>query len=361
MPSRIAVVLPTCNRLGMLKRTLRSLEQQEEKDFTVYLSDDASKDGTRLLGSSDFPKLNVQVARQLTSFPTLMDHFSYLFYSVKEEIVVMAHDDEVYHPACLRIIGASFDDPAVVFSYGQTVAVDAKTPEKRFYIDEGQIVDGVFSGEELKELTLTRRIILPANGFGVRTSALAKVLPFRSDYEQFDYEWMMRVAAQGKTRILPDLLASYTVHSSNTVGSRRYLEKMLKQKTANHMREEWLATAEGLDPKARSEIALELSRYQSHLEWANFIRSVGYGEKEMARIYGQRVVEHAESSSRRKTLARIALLPGLNLAASSMLGAVLRQRAKRPMFQGSRKRLEKSVAFAKFPTLSLFDEPLESF
>ena len=345
----------------MLKRTLASLEAQDEKDFIVYLSDDASKDGTRLLGSADFPRLNVQVARRLTSFPTLMDHFTYLFYSVKEEIVVMAHDDEVYHPAWLRLIVESFANPDVVFSYGQTVAVDAKTAEKRFYIDEGQIVDGLYSGKELKELALTRRIILPANGFGVRTSALAQVLPFRSDYEQFDYEWMMRLAEQGLTRIFPQWVASYTVHSSNTVGSRKYLERMLKQKTANHMREEWLGSLEDFDPLKKSKIARELSRYQSDLEWTNFIRSMGYGEKDMSQVYGQRVLGHEQSSPTRKTLTRMALVPGLDRIAGSVLGAILRKRAKSPMFRKSRTTLDKNEAIKKFPTLTLFDEPLESF
>ena len=359
MPARIAVVLPTCNRLGMLKRTLRSLEEQEFKDFTVYLSDDASKDGTRLLGSTDFPRLNVLVTRRLTSFPTLMDHFTNLFYSVKEEIVVMAHDDEVYHPALLRLIHESFEDPHVVFSYGQTVAVDAKTPVRRFYIDGDQVMDGLFTGEQMKIMTLANEIYLPANGFGVRTSALAGVAPFFSEYEQFDYEWMMRVMERGMTRVFPQYVASYTIHSSNTVGSRKYLDRMLKQKTANHMREEWLASLTSLESEKRQEIARRLDCYQADLEWTNFLRSVGYGEVELGRLYGQRVLQHRRSSGTRKVLARLALAPGFNRVAAWGLGTILRRRAKRPMYRRSLTLLEKSNAVSQFPTLALFEQPLE--
>jgi hypothetical protein len=288
-----------------------------------------------------------------------MDHFTHLFYSVKEEIVVMAHDDEVYHPALLRLIDESFRDPNVVFSYGQTVAVDAKTPVKRFYIDENQVMDGLFRGEQMKAMTLANEIYLPANGFGVRTSALTGVAPFLSEYEQFDYEWMMRVMEKGLTRIFPQYVASYTVHASNTVGSRKYLDRMLKQKTANHMREEWLASLPGLEPQKKEQIARQLDCNQAGLEWMNFIRSVGYGETELGRIYGERVLQHRRSSGARKLIARVALAPGFNRVAAWGLGTMLRRRAKRPMYRRSLTLLEKSEAVARFPTLALFDQPLE--
>lgn len=43
---RFTVILPTCNRLGKLRRALASVEQQSLRDFELILVDDGSVDGT---------------------------------------------------------------------------------------------------------------------------------------------------------------------------------------------------------------------------------------------------------------------------------------------------------------------------
>ena len=356
---RIAVVLPTHNRLGMLKRTLKSLEAQEFKDFIVYISDDASTDDTRLLGSGDFPNLQVQVLRRAASFPSLPEHFTYLFYSVKEEIVAMAHDDEVYHPAWLRLMAECFADPDVVFAYGQTVVVDAKTPTKTFYIGNDEIKQGSFTGQEVKERFLHQRLFLPANGFAVRSSAVAKIAPLSPGYEQFDYEWMMRLVYQGKTRVIPDYLTSYTVHSSNTVGSRRYLQRFLNQKSSNQMAEEWLDDLTNLDPSDKAAIQDRLDRGQANLDWLMCIRALGYGDRELGQTYGQRFLSRDKAKPLQKTLVRLALAPAFTPLAGTVLGTIFRARAKKPMLKRPDiSPLDKARAIAMFPTLALFDEPL---
>jgi GT2 family glycosyltransferase len=356
---RIAVVLPTHNRLAMLKRTLRSLEQQTFKDFMVYLSDDASTDGTRLLGSADFPNLEVQVLRQLAHYPTLQDHFTTLFYSVKEEIVVMAHDDEVYHPEMLARLAECLDNPEVVFAYGQTIYVDAKTQDHRFYLGTSPVQEGTFDGLQLREGVLTGQVFLPANGFAVRTRALAGVAGFPAGYEQFDYEWMMRVADKGLTRMIPQYLASYTVHASNTVGSPRYLKLFLNQRSANHMREEWLAQLPTLDPATRDRIAAKLSSAQADLEFLMFLRAIGYGDMELARTFARRHAALPDATPLRKAAVQMALVPGISNLATGLLGAAYRRRAKKPMKpRPGMKLLSTADAMQLFPTLALFNDPL---
>jgi glycosyltransferase involved in cell wall biosynthesis len=356
---RIAIVLPTHNRLGMLKRTLRSLARQTFKDFIVYISDDASTDDTRLLGSADFPNLDVQILRRLTSYPTLQDHFTALFYSVKEEIVVMAHDDEVYHPELLARLAACLDQPEVVFAYGQTVYVDAKTKDHRFYIGPGAVPEGTFTGLQLREGVLEGAIFLPANGFAVRTSALVGVPGFPTSYEQFDYEWMMRVADQGLTRMLPDYLASYTVHASNTVGSPKYLKRFLNQRSSDQMREEWLAQLPALDPARRAAIAERLSAGQANLEWRMFLKATGYGETDLARTYGERYLVHEKAQGLQKLAVRMALAPGLSSLATKLVGAAYRRQAGKPVNPTpGMKLVPEAEAVRMFPTLALFSEPL---
>lgn len=66
----ISVIIPTCNRLEILKRTLAALEQQEQApSFEVIVADDGSSDGTSDFLASFKPSYSFHFLRQENKGP----------------------------------------------------------------------------------------------------------------------------------------------------------------------------------------------------------------------------------------------------------------------------------------------------
>lgn len=285
MTPSIAVVVPTCNRFTMLTRTLRSLEGQTYKDFTVYVSDDASTDETKNHDATSFPNLRIRWVRRKEKFPDIAAHFSALYAEATEDWIALAHDDEIYAPEWLETLIALMSQPSpsgkpIVMAQVGTVVVDARSNPVTYFCRKDQIPDGLYAQEELKRRCLFDGWNFSSNGFLVTREATCQIGLFNIDYEQFDFEWLMRLAGRGVTACSTRLLHTYTMHPENTVGSVCYLQRYFRQKNPSAMKREWLETLQEIstENKEKHRQILKVSENQSRFR--SFLKLVASGERE---------------------------------------------------------------------------------
>lgn len=286
--SSLAVILPTRNRFAWLQRTLCSLEAQTYKDFVVYVSDDASTDETKDHDALSFPGLNVRWVRRPVPFGNIPDHFSALYAEATEEWIALAHDDEVYASVWLEtLVGLMgkkhLSGLPTVMAFGATVVIDVRQGAARYYEQKDRVPEGVYTAEELKRLWLFQGCHFPGNGFVVSKSAAMQVGPMNPGYEQFDFEWMMRVAGLGVTAVSERLVNTYMLHPQNTVGSARYLRRYFDQKNPSVMELEWLETLVHVPTEDKIRRRLELKDNVGRSRFRTFLKAVATGNRELCR------------------------------------------------------------------------------
>lgn len=288
MVSSLAIILPTCNRFALLKRTLRSLEQQTYKDFTVYVSDDVSTDETKDHDAGSFPNLKIHWIKRTAKFPGIAEHFSALYAEATEDWIALVHDDEVYAPEWLETLVGLVQQPTpdalpIVMAQVGTVVVDARFGEPKYYKRRDQIPDGLYTGNDLKRMCLFDGRHFTTNGYLVTREAARAIGAFNPSYEQFDYEWLMRLAQLGCTACSTQLLHTYCMHPQNTVGSARYLRRYFEQKNSSAMELEWLESLGAMDEAERERYRQQLAEHVQRARFRTFLKAVATGDLNLSR------------------------------------------------------------------------------
>jgi len=205
-PPKISVIIPTFNRLNTLPRAIESVLTQTERDFELIVVDEASSDGTQdYLASLADPrvraigrdpaagavcKLGVSGARNLG------------LAAARAEVVAFLDSDDVYRPQRLAVTLSAFErDPEIVCTI---VSVVTQVRER---LDEVRLPDlklpsAVFQWALYSDLfpvtttalTVRREVALAVGGFNTALS-LGE-----------DREILIRLAARGAVRLIPDLL-----------------------------------------------------------------------------------------------------------------------------------------------------------
>lgn len=330
----IAVLLPTRNRAAMLRRTLRSLARQTVKDFIVYVSDDASTDETRQLSACDFPDLRIHWRQRTAPLGGAVEHFNVLYGEVEEEWIALAHDDEVYAPDWMETLVAlmkrkSESDASVVLAFGHTVVVDARREPKRYYRKNDDLPEGTYTADELKQRMVFEDYKFASNGFMVTRSAVTATAPMNRDYEQFDFEWLMRIAEQGTTAVSGKLLQTYCMHAQNTVTSVRYLRNYFDQKNPAAMREEWLLSTKDMDSHSMLRRQGTLQKEQSQSRFKTFLKLVGCGDRNACKATLPKVTRDNQLGFLRKTIVITICSPLFFFGAGLLLRALLQRFLRR--------------------------------
>lgn len=298
----------------MLKRTLRSLEQQTYKDFTVYVSDDVSTDETKDHDAASFPNLRIRWIKRAVKFPGIAEHFSALYAETTEDWIALAHDDEVYAPEWLETLVGLMrqqtpDALPIVMAQVGTVVVDARFGEPKYFKRADQIPDGLYTGNDLKRMCLFEGRHFATNGYLVTRESARATGAFNPDYEQFDFEWLMRLAQLGRTACSTQLLHTYCMHPQNTVGSVEYFRRYFDRKNPSAMELEWLETVHEVSIDG---IQCRRSELRHHLEssrFRTFLKLVASGNKNECRIVLQVLMRDEQLNRAKKLLGTFFCLP----------------------------------------------------
>lgn len=122
--SKVTVVIPTYNRVGLLKRALHSVAQQTMKDLELYVADDGSTDATPRL-DRDWPSELEHVTKELVRFPHGGRAYKMVNRTLEKsssEYVAVLSDDDFWEPRFLERC-ATFDPMAYSIGYSDYYGV----------------------------------------------------------------------------------------------------------------------------------------------------------------------------------------------------------------------------------------------
>ena len=217
VPGMISVIVPTYNRLGMLRALLETVYAQEDCGFEILVVDDGSTDGTEAAMTAEDGRV-LYLRNERNSGPGFSRRRGFL--ASRGEYVVFADDDDYY------------TDPSFFFRAVNTLREDADRSlafaaanARILYEDTGELREAPlrmsgriraadylrgFSGEYPKPLStfpaVFRREALERGGL-------------RDTVQTDDRVIYLRALLAGDAFILPESAGVYRVHGSNLSSS----------------------------------------------------------------------------------------------------------------------------------------------
>ncbi|HVW48643.1 MAG TPA: glycosyltransferase [Solirubrobacterales bacterium] len=206
-PGSIAVVIPTFNRLELLRETLRSVEGQERPPTRIVVVDDGSCDGSAEWAEAETrasvlrnPEGGWGPARARAEGCRLAD----------AEMVAFLDSDDLLLPNALAELGAALERaPTAPFAFGRAL-VARRDPD-------GWHATGLIAPtpRELRDPlpALFARNFVPSVGTLVRAAALARIGGYPADvtFAEDHYLWV-RLAQLDDPAYVDALTAVYRVH-----------------------------------------------------------------------------------------------------------------------------------------------------
>ena len=209
-PGSIAIVIPTFNRLDLLRATLRSVEEQERPTAKIVVVDDGSRDGSADWAEAESaatvlrnPDGGWGPARARAEGSRLAD----------AEMIAFLDSDDLLLPTALGRLGAALESsPTAPFAFARAL-VAAREPD-------GWHPPGLIRPEprELRDPlpALFVRNYVPSVGTLLRAEALDRIGGYPTDitFAEDHYFWI-RLAQLGDPTYVDALTAVYRVHGGN--------------------------------------------------------------------------------------------------------------------------------------------------
>ena len=115
---RLSILIPTRDRLALLKESLASARAQTLTDVEILVSDDGSSDATqeyvRTVAAGD-TRVRLLAGNPR---PGAFENIGYLIGHASGQVLTVLGDDDVLLPSFGMRLVQAFDDPAVIVSYG---------------------------------------------------------------------------------------------------------------------------------------------------------------------------------------------------------------------------------------------------
>jgi glycosyltransferase involved in cell wall biosynthesis len=209
-PGSIAIVIPTFNRLDLLRATLRSVEEQERPPTTIVVVDDGSRDGSADWAEAESaatvlrnPAGGWGPARARAEGSRLAD----------AEMIAFLDSDDLLLPTALARLGAALEgSPTAPFAFARALVA---APEPDGWQPHGLIRP---EPRELRDplLALFVRNYVPSVGTLLRAEALERIGGYPTDitFAEDHYFWI-RLAQLGDPAYVDALTAVYRVHAGN--------------------------------------------------------------------------------------------------------------------------------------------------
>jgi glycosyltransferase involved in cell wall biosynthesis len=231
--SKIAVLMATCNGERFIEAQLASLFAQTYTDFTLYIADDVSTDGTveaiRAFQARYPGKIELQInAERLGA----VKNFEGLLQRCREPYAAFCDQDDIWEPEKLRLEFEAMQalehegDAVPCLVHSDLTMMDEQGKERHASYFS-------FRGYRLRDGKDLGHILGPSGVMGntvmINAALRARALPFPTGLEVHDY-WLGIVAElYGRRRTLRPPLVRYRVHGGNVSNSVQRLQKGKRQ------------------------------------------------------------------------------------------------------------------------------------
>ena len=215
---RLSVILPTWNRMQYLPQALDSVLAQEDADFEVIVSDNASTDGTAEYMAQFANHPRVRYSRNETNLGMVGNWRKAIFELARGEWFLLMSDDDYFidphylHDA-LTLIEQS--DPRFVYAGGDVLDIESGHTRRLTPPFAPGLVDGgqVFASRGTVE---PQDIILCNMLFRV---ADARRLGFLNNENNLstDSELYLKLCAEGSVGVIPRPVCVYRWHPGNLI------------------------------------------------------------------------------------------------------------------------------------------------
>lgn len=216
----VSVVLPTWNRLPLLRKAVDSVLAQTHRDFELVIVDDGSTDGTRdylaAVGDSRVRPIWLEHRGDLTSARSAgLRH-------VHGEWVAFLDSDDLWLPEKLALqLQRLAAHPTCRWSYTGYLLVDA---DERPLSERSALLGPPLSGYILEPL-LRFEVAVAVQAMLVQRSLIDEIggfdemIPIRSDYD-----FALRLAARSEVCSLPENLTWIREHAGRTTARLRHVD-----------------------------------------------------------------------------------------------------------------------------------------
>jgi len=211
----VSIIIPTCNRVQLLRNLLESIAKQSYQDFEVIVVDDVTSEKESLLALiSQYEKI----------FPlTLLENLksSGAPYSrnrgikiARYDLIALVDDDDEWFPKKIQkqveLFSQSAPDVGIVYTWTQVI-----NENKELLREQNDLIEGKALSEILTSC------FIPSPSVMLRKEALFKAGLFDESLPSCqDWDMWTRVLFSGYScKVCPEYLTYYRKHSGATIGN----------------------------------------------------------------------------------------------------------------------------------------------
>ena len=229
LAGRVSVVIPTYNRLPLLKRAVNSVVNQVYQNIELIILDNASTDGTReyLEGlTSSSAGLSIRVVRNSENIGFVKNIQQVKNYATGDFVCILSDDDYLLPELLLKGVAALESSPEVTLWYCRAKIVTT----------QDEIIGYSICGKKYETgKSFVRGFLrgwrqIPWAGALCRKTALDEIGWYRCNAISIDLATLMCCAMRGWVAFCSEVLCAYTEDAHNI--------------TANTKLEKWLETGE---------------------------------------------------------------------------------------------------------------------
>lgn len=207
---RYTIIIPTYNRLGLLKESLDSVARQSFMDYEVIVVDDGSTDGTAKWVASERPHVNLLIQKNrgpgaARNLAAQHAHGQYLAF---------LDSDDLWFPWTLELYNRALS------SYSEIALVSGKSVLFETGKDANRALEAepeMNTSKCLFEALRNGDVSLPTPGIVVRADEFNRLGGFRPQYVGEDSDLWLRLGnSLGFVRILSPPVCAERVHSNRT-------------------------------------------------------------------------------------------------------------------------------------------------
>jgi glycosyltransferase involved in cell wall biosynthesis len=221
---KVAILIPTLNRLSLLQQSLASAQCQTHSDLEILVSDDGSTDG-----SQDFVRALERIDPRVRLLPPnpqpgLFSNINYLVqHSMGDAFCILADDDRLAPEFVEKLLRSLRDDDEIVASFCDHWIIDSAGHRLNEVTENNSRIYSradLAAGEVRDALTQVMRGSM-CMGFSLYRAAVFRQEPFDlSCGGAADFDYAIRAAQLGKLYYVKERLGEYRMHAASATALR---------------------------------------------------------------------------------------------------------------------------------------------